>query len=96
MPRSHSDELDPVMFNIPLPISIGGFWLDGEYLPVHSAKYPRALCHPGQCGSFGWADPEDNLAVTICRNRFFNAYSAREDPILPIANAVRSAVGLPV
>jgi CubicO group peptidase (beta-lactamase class C family) len=94
-PREHSDEPDPVMFGIPLPISVGGFWLGGPYPPVCSARSPRALCHPGQGGSIGWADPDQNLAVAICHNKMFNASSLEEDPILPIANAVRTALTLP-
>jgi CubicO group peptidase (beta-lactamase class C family) len=93
-PRAYSDELDPVMFNIPLPISIAGFWLGGPQPPVASAKHARAICHPGQGGSIGWADPELNLAVDICHNRLFNAGSLAEDSILPIATAVREALGL--
>lgn len=91
-PRVNAAEPDPVMFNIPLPISIGGFWLGGEYPPVCSAKSPRAMCHPGQGGSIGWADPDTHVAVAICHNRLFNASSVEEDPILPIANAVREAI----
>jgi CubicO group peptidase (beta-lactamase class C family) len=93
-PRVHSDELDPVMFNIPIPISIGGFWLGGNYPPVCSVKNPRAICHPGQGGSIGWADGDNNLAVAICHNRLFNASSVDEDALLPIADAVRSALGI--
>jgi CubicO group peptidase (beta-lactamase class C family) len=93
-PRGHSGELDQVMFNIPLPISMGGFWLGGPQTPVCSAKSRRALCHPGQGGSIGWADPDTGLAVAICHNRLFNASTPEEDPILPIANAVRTGLGL--
>jgi CubicO group peptidase (beta-lactamase class C family) len=93
-PRERSDEPDPVMFGIPLPISVGGYWLGGPYPPVAAARSPRALCHPGQGGSIGWADPDHKLAVAICHNRMFNAASAEEDPILPIAEAVRSALGI--
>ena len=94
VPRSHSEELDKVMFNIPLPISLGGFWLGGNYPPVCSVKSPRAICHPGQGGSIDWADFDANLAVAICHNRLFNANSIEEDAILVIANAVREALGL--
>jgi CubicO group peptidase (beta-lactamase class C family) len=94
VPRGNSEELDQVMFNIPLPISLGGFWLGGNYPPVCSAKSVRAICHPGQGGSIGWADFDANLAVAICHNRLFNASSIEEDAILPIANAVREALGL--
>lgn len=93
-PRANSEEPDPVMFGFPIPITIGGFWFGGEYSPVGSAKHARALCHPGQGGSIGWADPVDQLAVAICHNKMFNASSLEEDPILPIANAVRQALGL--
>ena len=93
-PRAHREEPDPVMFNIPVPISIGGFWLGGPQTPVCSAKSPRALCHPGQGGSIGWADPDTGLAVAICHNRLFNASSPAEDPILPIADALRSGLGM--
>jgi CubicO group peptidase (beta-lactamase class C family) len=94
VPRSNSEELDPVMFNIPLPISLGGFWLGGHSPPVCSAKSARAICHPGQGGSIGWADFDANLAVAICHNRLFNASSTEEDAILAVANAVRAALGL--
>lgn len=94
VPRAQSDEPDEVMFNIALPISMGGFWLGGPNTPVCSPKNPRALCHPGQGGSIGWADPDTRLAVAICHNRLFNASSPEEDPILPIANAIREGLGL--
>jgi CubicO group peptidase (beta-lactamase class C family) len=96
VPRANSEELDQVMFNIPLPISIGGFWLGGPNTPVCSPASQRALCHPGQGGSIGWADPETRLAVAICHNRLFNASTPEEDPLLSIANAVREAAGLQV
>lgn len=92
-PRARSEEPDPVMFGIPLPISMGGFWLGGPQPPVCSARHPRALCHPGQGGSIGWADPDLNLAVAICHNRLFNASSVAEDAILVVANSVREALG---
>jgi CubicO group peptidase (beta-lactamase class C family) len=93
-PRANREELDPVMFGIPLPISIGGFWLGGPNPPVCSARNPKALCHPGQGGSIGWADPDINLAVAICHNRLFNPTTVHEDAILVIADAVRAALGL--
>jgi CubicO group peptidase (beta-lactamase class C family) len=93
-PRARSDEFDQVMFNIPLPITIGGYWYGGEYPPVCSAKSPRAICHPGQGGSIGWADPDSGLAVAICHNRLFNPASREEDAILTIADALRETLGL--
>jgi hypothetical protein len=32
--------------------------------------------------------------VAICHNRLFNASTPEEDPILPIADAVRAGLGL--
>ncbi|MFL6697882.1 MAG: serine hydrolase domain-containing protein [Vitreoscilla sp.] len=92
VPRANSDEPDPVMFGFPIPITIGGFWFGGEHPPVCSAKSPRALCHPGQGGSIGWADPDTHLAVAICHNRLFNPSTRDEDAILTIADAVRDAL----
>jgi CubicO group peptidase (beta-lactamase class C family) len=93
-PRNNRDEPDQVMFNIAMPISIGGFWLGGASTPVAAVRNPRAICHPGQGGSIGWADPDRNFAVAICHNRLFNASSIEDDPILPIANAVWEALRL--
>lgn len=93
-PRPNSDEPDPVMFGIPLPLGMGGFWLGGEHPPVCSVVNPRAICHPGQGGSIGWADPDLKLAVAICHNKMFNASSTEDDPILPIAQALHQALRL--
>jgi CubicO group peptidase (beta-lactamase class C family) len=93
-PRANSEEPDPVMFGFPIPITIGGYWFGGEHPPVCSVKNPRAICHPGQGGSIGWADPDSQLAVAICHNRLFNSTTREEDAILPIADAVREALGL--
>jgi CubicO group peptidase (beta-lactamase class C family) len=93
-PRANSEEPDPVMFGFPIPITVGGFWFGGDHPPVCSAKNPRALCHPGQGGSIGWADPDTQLAVAICHNRLFNPTTRDEDAILTIADAVRGALHL--
>ena len=93
-PRANSEEPDPVMFGFPLPITIGGFWFGGDHPPVCTARSPRAICHPGQGNSIGWADPDTGLAVAICHNRLFNASTPEEDPLLPIANALRESLGL--
>jgi CubicO group peptidase (beta-lactamase class C family) len=87
--RDNGDEPDPVMFGMPIPISVGGYWLGG-----HRVSSPRAIWHPGAGGSLGWADPEQNLAVAICHNRMFNAHDPKDDPILPISKAIISALGL--
>jgi CubicO group peptidase (beta-lactamase class C family) len=93
-PRTRSEEPDPVMFGFPIPITIGGYWFGGEHPPVCSARSPRAICHPGQGGSIGWADPDTQLAVAICHNRLFNPTTGEEDAILTIADAVYDALGL--
>jgi CubicO group peptidase (beta-lactamase class C family) len=87
--RDNGDEPDPVMFGMPIPISVGGYWLGG-----HRVTSPRAIWHPGAGGSLGWADPEQNLAVAICHNRMFNAHDPKDDPILPISKAIIAALGL--
>ena len=91
-PRRDSDEPDPVMFGIPLPLSVGGYWLGADYPPVCAARRPQAICHPGAGGSIGWADLEKEFAVAICHNRMFNASSREDDPVLPIADAIWGAV----
>jgi CubicO group peptidase (beta-lactamase class C family) len=93
-PRANSEEPDPVMFGFPIPITIGGFWFGGAHPPVTAVQSPRALCHPGQGNSIGWADPDTGLAVAICHNKLFNPTSPEEDPLLPIANAIRRALNL--
>ncbi|MBK5010954.1 serine hydrolase [Pseudomonas sp. S60] len=93
-PRANSEEPDPVMFGFPIPITQGGFWFGGAHPPVSCVGNPRAICHPGQGNSIGWADPDLNLAVAICHNRLFNPTSVEEDPLLPIAQAVRQALAL--
>jgi CubicO group peptidase (beta-lactamase class C family) len=93
-PRTNAEEPDTVMFNMPMPITIAGFWYGGDRPVVRPIKNPRAFCHPGAGGSIGWAEPEVNLAVAICHNRMFVPQSAADDPILLIADAVREALGL--
>jgi CubicO group peptidase (beta-lactamase class C family) len=94
-PRANAEEPDPVMFGFPIPLGIGGFWLGGPQTPVCSPRNPRAICHPGQGGSIGWADPDLNLAVAICHNRLFNPTNVEEDALLKVAEAVREALHLP-
>jgi CubicO group peptidase (beta-lactamase class C family) len=93
-PRNNSGEPDPVMFGRALPISIAGFWLGGSEPPVCAAAHPRAICHPGAGNSFAWADPTTGLAVAFCHNRMLQPTSREGDPFLPVANAVREALGL--
>jgi len=92
-PRANSEEADPVMFGFPIPITIGGFWFGGAHPPVAAARHARALCHPGQGNSFGWADPATGLAVAICHNKLFNPASEEENPLRPVVDAVHAALG---
>lgn len=92
--RDNPGEADEVMYGVPIPLTIGGFWLGGEYPPVCSVKSSTAICHPGFGNSIAWADKDINLAVAICHNRMFQPMSIEEDSILPIANAVRKALDL--
>lgn len=87
--RDNGDEPDPVMFGVPIPISVGGYWLGG-----HRVSSPHAIWHPGAGGSIGWADPDQRLAVAVCHNRMFNARLPEDDPILPITKAAVAALGL--
>jgi CubicO group peptidase (beta-lactamase class C family) len=93
-PRANSQEPDAVMFGFPIPITEGGFWFGGDHPPVACVQNPRAICHPGQGNSIGWADPDLNLAVAICHNRLFNPTSVAQDPLFPVAQAIRQAVAL--
>jgi CubicO group peptidase (beta-lactamase class C family) len=95
IPRANAEEPDTVMFDMPMPITIAGYWYGGDRPVVRPMKNPRAFGHPGAGGSIGWADPDLNLAVAICHNRMFVPQSAADDPILLIANAVRAALELP-
>jgi len=95
VPRANAEEPDTVMFDMPMPITVAGFWYGGDRPVVRPMKNPRAFGHPGAGGSIGWADPDLNLAVAICHNRMFVPQTAQDDPILLIANAVRAALGLP-
>lgn len=95
LPRPISDEPDPVMYNVPLALSEGGFWRGGDNPRACSLQTsPRAIWHPGAGGSIGWADLDTGLAVAFCHNRMFNARSCAQDPVAPIADAVRASLGL--
>lgn len=85
--------------------SIGGFHLvapicDGAP-PIQMAaagSNPRTFGHPGAGGSVGWVDPDTRLAVAITHNRMFRVHSAstpEENPLVPIGQAVRKALGVP-
>ncbi len=95
VPRARRDEFDPVVWRV-LNLGIGGFHLGGESPPAPPVvgRNPRIICHPGAGGSIGWADPDARLAVAICHNRMFNAPTPEGNPLVPIGNAVREALGV--
>lgn len=94
MPRPNSDEPDPVMFGMPLPLGIAGFWLGQPAGPVAAAASPRAICHPGAGNSIGFADSDRRLAFAFCHNRMAMPQDPANDGALIIANAVRKQLGL--
>jgi CubicO group peptidase (beta-lactamase class C family) len=55
---------------------------------------PAAFGHPGAGGSIGWADPDYGLAVAIVKNRMLAPPTPEENPVVTIAQAVRSALGV--
>jgi len=81
--------------------SIGGFHLVapiGQAPPpiamVPAGRYPRVFGYPGAGGSIGWTDPDTRLAVAMTHNRMFRASSPQENPLVPIGQAVRKALGV--
>jgi len=81
--------------------SIGGFHVAasiGDAAPPISMAAaglnPRTFGHPGAGGSIGWADPDAHLAVAITHNRMFRASTPEENPLVPIGQAVRKALGV--
>ena len=55
---------------------------------------PTAFGHPGAGGSIGWADPDHGLAVAIVKNRMLAPATPAENPVVAIAQTVRSALGV--
>ncbi|MBI3329675.1 MAG: beta-lactamase family protein [Nitrospinae bacterium] len=95
VPRPNREEFDPVVWRV-LNLGMGGFHLGGESPPAPPVvgRNPYTICHPGAGGSIGWADPDARLAVAICHNRMFDAPTPEGNPLVPIGNAVREALGV--
>jgi CubicO group peptidase (beta-lactamase class C family) len=93
--RSNPDEIDQVLARV-VNLSIGGFHLGGESPPAPPVigRNPHVISHPGAGGSIGWADPDARLAVGICHNRMFDAPTPEGNPLQPIGDAVRRALGV--
>jgi len=94
-PRAHRDEVDQVLARA-INLGISGFHLGGESPPAPPVigSNPHTLSHPGAGGSIGWADPDARLAVGICHNRMFDAQTPQDNPLQPIGDAIRNALGL--
>jgi CubicO group peptidase (beta-lactamase class C family) len=93
-PRKGADEADPVMFNMVMPLSTSGYWVFAKEPITFALRTKTAFGHPGVGNSIAWADPADKLAVAFCHNRLFQPQTTAEDPLLPIADAVRDALAV--
>ena len=87
-------DYDP-FYGVPHIGSIGGFHLAGSHGMGPAGHGPRIFGHTGAGGSVGWADPDNRLAVAITHNRMFAHCPPEENPLVPIGQAVRDALGLP-
>lgn len=92
-PRLKNGAPDPVYFGMPMPLSDAGFWLGEPLPPIAAVKNPRAICCPGAGGSIGWADLDRGISVAICHNRMLNKRGSLDHPLVPVADAVREALG---
>jgi hypothetical protein len=63
--------------------------------PPVIGRNPHIISRPGAGRSMiGWADPDSRLAVGICHNRMFDAQTPEGNPLQPIGEAVRKALGV--
>ena len=94
-PRANRGEVDRTLARV-LNLGISGFHLGGESPPAPPVigNNPHTISHPGAGGSIGWADPDARLAVGICHNRMFDAQTPQDNPLQPIGDAIRQALGL--
>jgi CubicO group peptidase (beta-lactamase class C family) len=95
-PRPHSDQLDPVLGQVPW-IGVGGYWLGGETPPAEPVigTGRHTLASNGAGGSIAWADLDTGLAVAICHNRMFRIVPPLppgEHPFHEIGEYARSLV----
>jgi len=93
--RPNPGEIDQVLARV-VNLGIGGFHLGGESPPAPPVigRNPHTISHPGAGGSIGWADPDARLAVAICHNRMFDVQTPEGNPLQPIGEAVRKALGV--
>jgi CubicO group peptidase (beta-lactamase class C family) len=95
VPRANRDEIDAT-FGSPLNLGIGALHLGGESPPSVPVigRNPHTICHHGAGGSVGWADTDAHLAVAICHNRMFDVPAPAGNPLQPVGDAVRQALGV--
>tara|TARA_R110002072_G_scaffold152816_1_gene302487 strand:- start:611 stop:1750 length:1140 start_codon:yes stop_codon:yes gene_type:complete len=92
--RQGNNHPDPVYFDMPMPLSEGGYWKGAALPPIAAVRNPDAICCPGAGGSIAWADTQNKLAVAICHNRMLNLRSSLDHPLVLVADAVREALDL--
>lgn len=87
--RCYTDEVDAV---IGMPYRRGlGFWLGGGLANAAViGPNPRALGHPGAGGAIGWCDPEAGLSVALLKNRMLAPTTPSENPLVAVAELIRS------
>jgi CubicO group peptidase (beta-lactamase class C family) len=96
-PRPGFAERDHVTGDVS-PVGRGGFQLGAPPAPAQSnavvAGGAETLWHPGGGGTYGWADPEQRLAVAICHNRLVPGHAGTGETGRPVfadlADAVRA------
>ena len=87
-------DYDPY-YGVPHLGSIGGFHLIRSHGMGPAGNNPHTFGHTGAGGAVGWADPDAHLAVAINHNRMFANCPPEENPLVPIGQAVRDALGVP-
>jgi len=90
--RTREEELEPVLGR-PWRLSTGGFFLASAHKPATGTSRSMVFAQ-GMGGTIAWADMETGFAAAITHNHMFNARSAEEDPLLPVAQAVREGLGI--
>lgn len=76
-----------------VPLGMGGFQLGGAASgSAYPPRNPRALCHPGMGGSFGYADPDSGIAMAFCHNRLSDFVGTEDDVRARVARSIERAV----
>jgi CubicO group peptidase (beta-lactamase class C family) len=88
-----SDDVDAV---IGRPVLRGlGYWVAGE--PISASSAPMgpdrtSFGHPGAGGSIAWADRKRRSGVAILKNRLLSPATPEDNPLVPIGDAIRTAL----